>query len=528
MAAEFIDFIKKTIFLQDKEYLLIRDFEYRWKLFLRHEKLGLLLVDKTEAFITYPKESLVLEIRSLAIDVEKHLTLSLRYVSEADVDSVNIDRVVSDETADWDAAIKMLEKDVLEIRRNADLLPEGQTKRALVIALDDLDKERDISSKETKLNLFVRKIIVELREIIQEERQILEKEIAILQQVYRFDATVIIERKENSENLVEHIKEGNTHFREGIRALRELFLKERGRVINPYTALMDQKSIVLKTLERHATKEVVTAKMIHYDLGQLTAPQAERYLGLLEGKLANLEDNSAKFYLRFKSFFTRKRDRRKYAKEDTLAATVDEMKARLHFDPLMGVGNKEYLPIALSEKIESVSRLGGIVALLYLDLDKFKLVNDTYGHPMGDEILKAAGKVARQSVAPGDIICRIGGEELSVIFSQVISFSQAQDRAEIIRANIAKECPEIILSLQKATGSLKLLQKDLKSGERTITISGGLACMEVPQLLLVEKSIDAIASMLIGLADQKLYTAKEAGRNRIHMGSLKYSPDKKI
>ncbi len=527
MAQEFIDFIKRTISLQDKEYLLIRDFEYRWKLFLRHERLGLLLVDKMEAFLTYPRESFVPEIRSLVADVERHLTISLRYVSEADTDSVNINRIVSQETQDWDTAIKMLENDVLEIRRNADLLPEGQVKRALVLLLDDLDKEREIESKEEKINAFVRKLIVELREIVQEEREIVEQEINILQQVYRFDGTIIIEKKEGSEKLVEHIEQGNTQLRKGIRALRELLLKEHGRVINPYTALMDQKSLILKALARRTTEKVVTAKMIRYDLGQLTPPQAERYLALLEGKITTLEDNSAKFYLRFKRIFTRKRDRRKYSKEDTLAATVDEMKARLHYDPLMGVGNKEYFATALSEKIDFISRLGGVVALLYLDLDKFKLVNDTYGHPVGDEVLKVAGKVARQSIAPGDIICRIGGEELAVIFSQVLSFSQAQDRSEIIRANIAQECPELILSLQKTAGSLKVLQKDIKSKERTITISGGLACVEIPQSVLGEQSIDAIASKLIELADQRLYAAKEAGRNRIHFGSFKYTEAKK-
>lgn len=69
--------------------------------------------------------------------------------------------------------------------------------------------------------------------------------------------------------------------------------------------------------------------------------------------------------------------------------------------------------------------------------------------------------------------------------------------------------------MERSSSSLKTLQNDLRNGNRTITISGGLACMELLQERLEKNSIDAIATKLIEVADQKLYASKQSGRNRI-------------
>lgn len=523
MVAKFVDYIKRIISLQKQEYNIIRDFEYRLKLFQRHEKLALILMDKTEAFLVNPKNATAGEISLVREELQKVIAMSLRYVSESDVEDIHTSSVASEERQDWDEAILRLETDVIEIRRNADVLPDGEVKRALIVFLDDLDKEKEIAIKETKVNSYLEKLLAELRMIIQEEKEILEQELGLLQQIYSFDPKIILEKKDSAEQGKESLRAANTHLREKIKTINNILSKEQGRVINPYTALMDQKSIVIKTLEKRKKQKIVTSDMIISDLRQLSPPQAERYLALLEEKeLINLEDSSSKFYLRFKRFFMRKRDRRKFGKEDTLAATIDDMKQRLQYDPLMGVGNKEYFPEALRRKIDSVARTGGIVSLFYFDLDKFKEVNDTYGHSVGDEVLKTVGKVARDSLSSGDIICRIGGEELAVIFKQGNSFNEAQQNAESIRANIESKCKRILLEKERSSSSLKSLQKDLSSGDRKITISGGLAGMEMPQTFLDEKSLEDIATKLIDIADKKLYEAKQKGRNKILSGSFTY------
>ncbi len=524
MAAEFVDYIQKIIKLQKREYNLIRDFDYRWKLLLRHEQLALSLIDKTEDFFRNPTRIIADEISLVVKDLQTHITLSLRYVSDSDLEDIHISRVVSEETQDWDEAILKLERDVVEIRRNADLLPDGEVKHALVVFLNDLEKEKEIAEKETKINSYLEKLLEALRTIIEEEKEILEQDLGLLQQVYTFNPKIILNKEIVAEELKTHVRQANTKLRENIKALQNVFSKEKGRVINPYTALIDQKSIVIKTLEKRKAQKVLTTRMIKSDLKQLSPPQAERYLALLEETgLSKLEDASLKFYLRFKRFFIRKRDKRKYAREDILTATIEDMKQKLQYDTLMGVGNKEYFRPALLERIASITRNGGIVSLLYFDLDKFKDINDAYGHPAGDEVLKAVGEVTRDSVSAGDIICRIGGEEIAVIFKEVSSFSQAQQHAESIRVHIETECKRIIVN-REAYSSIKSIQRDLQSGKKNITISGGLASIEISKTFLDEKSLSDIAARLIEIADKKLYDAKHSGRNKILSGSFTYLP----
>lgn len=84
-------------------------------------------------------------------------------------------------------------------------------------------------------------------------------------------------------------------------------------------------------------------------------------------------------------------------------------------DPLTGCLNRRGFEQALAREISRASRAGTELALLVLDLDHFKQVNDTWGHPAGDEVLRATGRLLQQAVRVGDIVARVGGEEFAIL-----------------------------------------------------------------------------------------------------------------
>ncbi|WP_144636575.1 GGDEF domain-containing protein [Bordetella genomosp. 13] len=130
----------------------------------------------------------------------------------------------------------------------------------------------------------------------------------------------------------------------------------------------------------------------------------------------------------------------------------------------------------------------GPVALLAFDLDQFKAINDVYGHPMGDSVLKAFAEVARDVLGPRAILARIGGEE----FAALLAGDDAR-RARELGETIARRLPETIA--QRIDGI-----------DVTTTVSIGLALYE-----------GALPTLPEGLsaADQALYRAKAAGGNRL-------------
>jgi diguanylate cyclase (GGDEF)-like protein len=132
------------------------------------------------------------------------------------------------------------------------------------------------------------------------------------------------------------------------------------------------------------------------------------------------------------------------------------------------------------------------LAVLMMDIDHFKLFNDTFGHEAGDAVLREVADCFRQSVRNEDVICRYGGEEFVIILPET-SEETAIERAELIRYAVSK------LRLQFKGEPLK-----------NISVSIGVAMYPVPA---------RDAADLIRLADLALYRAKHAGRDRVHVAS---------
>lgn len=165
---------------------------------------------------------------------------------------------------------------------------------------------------------------------------------------------------------------------------------------------------------------------------------------------------------------------------------------RARHDALTGLSNRTGLEDAFDAKVRASRANGSLAAVLFLDLDGFKAVNDTYGHGAGDRLLKHVGDRLRSAVRAGDIVSRIGGDEF-VILAETRSAEQAMELGERLIQTVAASY-------------------DLGYGVNTrVGASAGIA-------MLPEHGSDLDA--LLTVADAALYEAKSSGKSRHRMGTL--------
>ena len=165
-----------------------------------------------------------------------------------------------------------------------------------------------------------------------------------------------------------------------------------------------------------------------------------------------------------------------------------ELASLVSTDALTGLANRRGFDDFLAQQICVAVRYHRSLSLLILDLDRFKDVNDTYGHPVGDEVLRAFGAVLLSSARDSDIVARQGGDEFALVLPDT-ELSGALALANRIRG---------------AVEALKIPGPD--GATIRITISAGVATLDRDDPLQIES--------LIADADAGLYTAKRAGGNR--------------
>ncbi|MFL6192921.1 MAG: diguanylate cyclase [Thermoanaerobaculia bacterium] len=177
-------------------------------------------------------------------------------------------------------------------------------------------------------------------------------------------------------------------------------------------------------------------------------------------------------------------------------------------DNLTGLYNDRYLHIALAETLRRCKEEGLDLALLFIDLDYFKHVNDTHGHLAGSQVLREVGHLLRRKVKPsGGIPARYGGDEF-VLLAPGSDMETAIDLAEEIRAAIVET------TFCAGPGDIQPDPLFLKG----ITASIGVATLR--QHLEPDLSPDASKSTLLRLADAAMYVAKETGRNKTALAGL--------
>lgn len=153
-------------------------------------------------------------------------------------------------------------------------------------------------------------------------------------------------------------------------------------------------------------------------------------------------------------------------------------------DFLTGVHNRRWFERELAREVERASRYGTPGAVLVIDLDHFKDINDSLGHKAGDDLLKGVAGLLKQRVRQGDVLARLGGDEFALLLPQTPA-----DHAEIVADEIVKT-----LSRRMAASAAQSLVITASVG---VAISDGLTDTE-----------------LLAYADLAMYEAKEAGRNR--------------
>jgi len=160
-------------------------------------------------------------------------------------------------------------------------------------------------------------------------------------------------------------------------------------------------------------------------------------------------------------------------------------------DALTGLYNRWYVMEKIESEMNRSLRHGSPVALLMLDIDHFKRINDSFGHAAGDQVLKSFGQVLRESCRVYDVPGRYGGEEFCIILPET-RVGSTTAVAERIRQRLAAS------------------RFDIGSDRVAITASIGIAGMEADGGIVS-------SAALIERADRALYSAKNNGRNRVEV-----------
>ncbi|WP_421902574.1 diguanylate cyclase [Maridesulfovibrio sp.] len=171
---------------------------------------------------------------------------------------------------------------------------------------------------------------------------------------------------------------------------------------------------------------------------------------------------------------------------------MEELRKEVLTDQLTKVGNRRYASIIMERLEDSLQKEDVSFGVLFVDLDHFKNVNDTWGHHVGDLVLQMAAKTLKAALRPLDVVCRWGGEEFVILIPNIESEGLAV-LAERVRMLVENSWVD-------------------HEGERiSVTASFGGAVAEQGE----------VAESVVDRADKQVYLSKESGRNCIHIGGVK-------
>ncbi|MDX1452340.1 MAG: diguanylate cyclase [Oleiphilaceae bacterium] len=175
----------------------------------------------------------------------------------------------------------------------------------------------------------------------------------------------------------------------------------------------------------------------------------------------------------------------------SLKQAMEKLAEQARTDALTGLANRGYFFEAAEVLLDQARKEGVAMAILMMDLDHFKKINDTYGHQTGDEVLVKAGQVIASQCRPEDLVARYGGEEFIALLT-VPTAELASQRAEQIRSQMG--------------------QQVFEHSDLYVSFSIGIA--------FCDHSTSAELPQLIEQADAALYRAKHLGRNRVEQSPV--------
>ena len=166
---------------------------------------------------------------------------------------------------------------------------------------------------------------------------------------------------------------------------------------------------------------------------------------------------------------------------------VERVKQLAYLDGLTGIFNRRFFELRIEEELERARRFDSGMAVIMVDIDQFKRLNDEFGHLLGDEVLRQVSSIFSQQLRKIDVVCRYGGEEFAILLSQTTH--------------------------QHALGVAEKLRKMVDTWQfpgvpRPVTISSGVA---------TSPDHGTTRDELVKAADAGLYAAKQAGRNCVRV-----------
>lgn len=172
---------------------------------------------------------------------------------------------------------------------------------------------------------------------------------------------------------------------------------------------------------------------------------------------------------------------------------ADAIALMAHTDMLTGLPNRAHFNELLEHNLVRATRKNRALVILFVDLDKFKAVNDDHGHHIGDLLLMDVGQRLKGALRQGDIACRAGGDEFIVLLNDLDSPEQAESVAAEIAERIRAE-----------------MERPFTINNLSLHVSASIGLAVFPT-----HSIDSF--ILLKLADQAMYKAKTSGRNCVRM-----------
>lgn len=175
-----------------------------------------------------------------------------------------------------------------------------------------------------------------------------------------------------------------------------------------------------------------------------------------------------------------------------MQALVQMLAQRAQIDGLTGLCNRASFEARWLQEHERAARAGAPLSLAMFDLDEFKSINDTYGHPAGDAVLVTLAQLINRTIRVSDVACRYGGEEFTIIFPQT-----TPTEAGVICERLRAACQQVAWP---------------KHPGRAVTLSVGVAG--------TDDATGFPKSVWLETADRNLYAAKRDGRNRVITSDL--------
>jgi diguanylate cyclase len=292
----------------------------------------------------------------------------------------------------------------------------------------------------------------------------------------------------NLKRTIDVLISNHTDFNEGtLQELYATFFSSAKEAV----AVRDISVHALQTLQEIASVADLASDDAHqfgHALRGFASKGLGEYLGNLKNLIENLVEESKSMAGR--SEFVGLRMRESAGKIEALERNLENAILDSTLDGLTGVSNRRSFDATIRTLAGDAMNSGDDLAMLMIDIDHFKKVNDTWGHPTGDIVLRHLARILQKSVRGGDHVARYGGEEFAVLLPRTDA-QAAVSVAENIRVALARE--PLLLELDPPM--------------TPITVSIGAACYDPGEPL----------AEWVGRADVALYSAKKDGRDRVEL-----------